>query len=115
MRARGAHGPQALQQLELCSWFCGCPSTCSRCNREFAPPSHYLGQEDALEKEQALRSSIPGLPSGSGVKASACNVGDPGSIPGLGRSLEKERLPTPVFWSGEIHDCIVPGVAKSQT
>ena len=24
------------------------------------------------------------------VKASACNAGDPGSIPGLGRSLEKK-------------------------
>ena len=27
---------------------------------------------------------------GSEVKASACNAGDPGSIPGSGRSLEKE-------------------------
>ena len=29
--------------------------------------------------------------------------------------LEKERLPTPVFWSGEFHDCIVHGVAKLDT
>ena len=29
----------------------------------------------------------PGSPGGSEDKASACNVGDPGSIPGLGRSL----------------------------
>ena len=28
----------------------------------------------------------PDLPGGSDSKASACNVGDPGSIPGLGRS-----------------------------
>ena len=28
-----------------------------------------------------------GFPGGSEVKASACNAGDPGSIPGLGRSL----------------------------
>ena len=27
-----------------------------------------------------------GFPGGSDAKASACNVGDPGSIPGLGRS-----------------------------
>ena len=27
-----------------------------------------------------------GFPGGSEVKVSACNVGDPGSIPGLGRS-----------------------------
>ena len=31
-----------------------------------------------------------GFPGGSDGKASACKVGDPGSIPGLGRSLEKE-------------------------
>ena len=30
------------------------------------------------------------FPGGSDGKASACNEGDPGSIPGLGRSLEKE-------------------------
>ena len=30
--------------------------------------------------------TIVGFPGGSEVKASACNVGDPGSIPGLGRS-----------------------------
>ena len=27
----------------------------------------------------------------------------------------KERLPTPVFWPGEFHDCIVHGVTKSWT
>ena len=27
----------------------------------------------------------------------------------------REWLPTPVFWSGEFMDCIVHGVAKSQT
>ena len=31
-----------------------------------------------------------GLPGGSGGKESACNAGDLGSIPGSGRSLEKE-------------------------
>ena len=30
-----------------------------------------------------------GLPGGAEVKASACNVGDLGSIPGLGRSPEE--------------------------
>ena len=34
--------------------------------------------------------SILGFPGGSVVKASACNAGDQGSIPGSGRSLEKE-------------------------
>ena len=31
-----------------------------------------------------------GFPGGSEDKASACNAGDPGLIPGLGRSLEKD-------------------------
>ena len=33
---------------------------------------------------QALQIAV--FPGGSGGKASACNAGDPGSIPGLGRS-----------------------------
>ena len=37
-------------------------------------------------------SSKLGFPGGSDGKASACNVGDPGSIPGLERSLEKEMV-----------------------
>ena len=32
------------------------------------------------------------------IKESACNAGDPGLIPGSGRSLKKERLPTAVFY-----------------
>ena len=32
---------------------------------------------------------IQGFPSGSDGKESACNAGDLGSIPGLGRSLER--------------------------
>ena len=44
-----------------------------------------------------------GFPCGSAGKESACNAGDLGSIPGLVQSLEKGRLPTPVFWPGEFH------------
>ena len=87
--------------------------------------------------------SYAGFPDSSVGKESTCNEGDPGSIPGLGRStaegigcplqyswasfmaqlvknlpvmwetwvwslgweypLEKERLPTPIFWLGEFH------------
>ena len=32
-----------------------------------------------------------GFPGGSDGKESACNAGDMGSIPGLGRSLEKRK------------------------
>ena len=34
----------------------------------------------------AIWVSLQGFPGGSEVKPSACNAGDPGSIPGLGRS-----------------------------
>ena len=41
---------------------------------------------------------------GSAGQESACNVGDLGSTPGLGRfPWRRERLPTPVFWPGEFH------------
>ena len=60
-----------------------------------------------------------GFPGGSEVKASACNVGDPGSIPGLGRSpgegngnpLQYSCLENPMdggAWSAAVH-----GVATS--
>ena len=45
-----------------------------------------------------------GFPDSSVGKESARNVGDLGSIPGLGRSPgRREQLPTPVFWPGEFH------------
>ena len=43
------------------------------------------------------------FPFGSVGKESACKAGDLGSIPGLGRSHGRQRLPTPVFWPGEFH------------
>ena len=62
-----------------------------------------------------------GFPSGSEVKASACNAGDLGSIPGSGRSpgqgngnpLQYSCLENPMGggdWWATVH-----GVAKSQT
>ena len=48
---------------------------------------------------------IQGFPCGSAGKESACNAGDLGSIPRLGRSPgEGKRLPTPVLWPGEFHE-----------
>ena len=44
-----------------------------------------------------------GFLGGSDGKESTCNVGDLGSIPGLGRSLEKGMATTPVFLPGEFH------------
>ena len=45
-----------------------------------------------------------GFPSGSDGKESACNAGDPGSIPGSRRSPgEGKWQPTPVLLPGEYH------------
>ena len=49
-----------------------------------------------------------GFPGGSAGKESALNAGDLCSIPGLGRSLERGPLPTPVFWPGEFHGLYGP-------
>ena len=38
---------------------------------------------------EATQRSIEGFPGGSDGKASDCSVGDPGLIPGLGKSLEQ--------------------------
>ena len=54
-----------------------------------------------------------GFPAGSAGKESACNVGDLGSIPWVGKiPWRRERLPTPVFWPGEFHGLYRPWVLK---
>ena len=46
-----------------------------------------------------LNIETKGFPRGSAGKESACNAGDLGSIPGLGRSPEEGNgYPTPVAW-----------------
>ena len=45
----------------------------------------FLGREGSLEKGKATHSSVLGPPCGSAGKESACNAGDLGLIPGLGR------------------------------
>ena len=59
---------------------------------------------------------ILGFPGGLAGKESACNAGDPVLIPGLGRS-SGEGKGYPLQYSGleNSMDCIVHGVAKSQT
>ena len=60
--------------------------------------------------------SYNGFPGGPEVKVSACNAGELGSIPGLGRS-PGEGKGYPVQYSGleNSMDCIGHGVVKSQT
>ena len=59
-------------------------------------PVRFLGCEDPLEKGQATHANILGLPCGSAGKEFTCNVGDLGSIPGLGRS-PGERKGYPLY------------------
>ena len=64
---------------------------------------------------QCLLPLPQGFPGGSDGKESACNAGDPGLIPGSGRSPGEENA-NPLksmdrgAWWGTVH-----GVAKSQT
>ena len=59
---------------------------------------------------------VLGLPGGSAGKGSVCNVGDLGSIAGLGRFLGEENSYLLQYTGLENSiDCIVRGVAKSQT
>ena len=60
-----------------------------------------LGWEDSLEKGMAASLVV------QTVQASVCNAGDPGSIPGSGRSLEEEivihssTLAWKILWTEE--------------
>ena len=90
---------------------------------------HILERVHTLEKRPEFRYQIyhflvmgPGFPGGSEVKASACNAGDLGSIPGSGRSpgegngnpLQYSCLENPMdggaWWATLVH-----GVAKNRT
>ena len=68
-----------------------------------------LQEEDILNLVTTL-----GFPGSSAVKESACNTGDLGSIPGLGRYPGEGNV-YPLQYSGleNSMDCIVHGVANS--
>ena len=60
--------------------------------------------------------STLGFPHGSASKQSACNAGDLGLIPGLGRSPGEEKgYPLPYSGLKKSMDYIVHEMAKSQT
>ena len=65
-------------------------------------------------KDRLLTPVFLGFPCGSAGKGTACNVGDLGSMPGLGRT-PGEGKGFPLQYSGleNSMDCIVHGVAKS--
>ena len=67
-------------------------------------------------RDKLLTPVFSGFPPGSAGKESACNVGDLGLIPGLGR-FPGEREDYPLRYSGleNSMDCMVYGVTKSRT
>ena len=80
-------------------------------------PVRFLGREDPLEKGEATYSPVfLGFPGGSAGKESACNAGDLGLIPGLGRYPGAGKG-YPLQYSGLENsiDCIVHGVIKIWT
>ena len=48
------------------------------------------------------------VPCGSAGKESICNVGDLGSITGLGRAPDRKGYPLQQFWPGEFHGLYSP-------
>ena len=77
-------------------------------------PVQSLGQEDPLRRDRLPTPVLLNFPGGSTGKESVCNVGDIGSIPGLGRS-QGEGKGYPLQYSGLENSmiCIVHRVAKS--
>ena len=85
----------------------------------FVSTSIFIWQETPGVSWSRVRLSTPiflGFLCGSADKESACNAGDLGSIPGLGRSSGEGKC-YPLQYSGleNSMDCIVHGVTKSQT
>ena len=87
----------------------------STCNA--GDPSSIPGS--ARSAGEAIKLPTPvflGFPCGSAGKESNCNAGDLGSISGLGKSPgEGKGYPLQHFGLENSMDCIVPGVAMSQT
>ena len=77
-------------------------------------PVRFLGWGDPWRRDGLPTPVFLGFPGGSGGKESACNVGDLGLIPELGRS-PGEGNGYPLQYSGLENpmDCVVHGVTKS--
>ena len=75
----------------------------------------FLGQEDPLERDRLPTPEFLGFSCGSAGKESTCNVGDLGSVPRLGRSLEKGTVTHSSTGLENFADCIVHDVTRSRT
>ena len=85
---------------------CGLSPSCSK--------RGLLSSCGALASNSVASLVAQGFPGGSDGKESACNAGDRGSIPWIGKIPgRRERLPTPGFWLENSKDSLFLGVAKS--
>ena len=82
----------------------------------FLHPWTMLPSDRTFQLQWFGNSICSGFPDSSACRESSCNVGDLGSIPGLGR-VPREEKGYPLQYSGLENsiDCIVHGVAKSWT
>ena len=109
--------------LFLCSYFCLPHFFSVFCgfNQAFNIVPFYLFQNISYTSSHFLRCCFRGFPGGSDGEESACNAGDPGSIPGSGRSPgEGNGNPLQYSWlenfmNGGAWQAAVHGVPKSQT
>ena len=77
----------------------------------------FLGGEDPWRRDGLPTQVFLDFPCDSAGKESACNAGNLGSIPRLGKiPWRRERLPTPVTWPGVFHGLYRPwGRKESDT
>ena len=75
----------------------------------------YCSQNTQHLSDSLTQDLRKGFPCGSDGKESACDAGNQGSVPGLGRS-PREGKGYPLQYSGleNSKDCTVPGVTKSR-
>ena len=91
------------------------------CLQQVAEPAFRLtycdSKSSALFALYVIYLSIDkGFPGNSAGKESACNAGDPSSVPGLGRSPgEGNGYPLQYYCLGNSMDCVLHGVTKSWT
>ena len=82
-----------------------------QCSTEVHVSLHSPPNQNCIYADHPL-----GFPVGSAGKESTCNLGDLGSIPGLGKSPgEGKGYPLQYCGLENSMDCIVHGVTKSQT
>ena len=79
-------------------------------------PVWFLGQEDLLERDRLPTPVFLGFPDGSAGKESACNAGNPGSIPRSGRSTgEGIDYPLQCSWASLVTQLVKNPPAMCET